>query len=422
MESLMRISTIAVALFWGSTLLAQTPAEKCEAAKKAEAGKYAACRLKAESKLVTSGDMDKYNIAIGKCATKLSDKFDKLEAGGACPSSGDAGAIVAFLASCSDGVSTSTNGGGTLPTCGDGDINVAGEECDGVDVGGRICDSFGFTGGTLACTGACKFDTSLCVTGAGSECGNGVVDGTEECDQSDLRNDTCESLEFAGGTLKCGANCAHDTSDCWNERFSDNADGTVTDHANGLMWEKKVKANNTVDAANLQDADNKYPWGGRCSIAISKICQPNAAAAAACAAGAEFGTGGCSQCGVGEGTCDVTGGSPTVWQWLLSLNAASFGGHADWRIPRADELAALVDRSVYDPSVSSPFAGASCGAACGDVTSPACSCTSGDFYWTATSYADSPDSLRWVVEFYAGETTGATARNAYFVRAVRDSD
>lgn len=51
-------------------------------------------------------------------------------------------------------------GGGS--TCGDDVLNVAGEHCDGTDLGGAECSTLGFGGGTLACTSACTFDASGC--------------------------------------------------------------------------------------------------------------------------------------------------------------------------------------------------------------------------------------------------------------------
>jgi len=44
-----------------------TPEQQCQAAKNKTAGKYAACRQKAESKLATSGDAVEYNDALTKC-------------------------------------------------------------------------------------------------------------------------------------------------------------------------------------------------------------------------------------------------------------------------------------------------------------------------------------------------------------------
>jgi len=51
-----------------------------------------------------------------------------------------------------------------VPTvCGDG-IKEGTEECDGKDLGGTTCESLGFTGGDLSCTASCTFDTSVCTT------------------------------------------------------------------------------------------------------------------------------------------------------------------------------------------------------------------------------------------------------------------
>ncbi|MCK5656150.1 MAG: hypothetical protein KAI03_07660, partial [Candidatus Aureabacteria bacterium] len=52
----------------------------------------------------------------------------------------------------------------TLAVCPDGSIDGA-EQCDPPDFGGDNCDSVvgGTDGGTLACDGACNFDTSCCV-------------------------------------------------------------------------------------------------------------------------------------------------------------------------------------------------------------------------------------------------------------------
>jgi hypothetical protein len=57
---------------------------------------------------------------------------------------------------------------GLAPFCGDGSINLPGEQCDGADLGGQTCFSQGFDSGTLACTGTCQFDTTGC---EGSSCG-----------------------------------------------------------------------------------------------------------------------------------------------------------------------------------------------------------------------------------------------------------
>lgn len=45
-------------------------------------------------------------------------------------------------------------------------------------------------------------------------CGNTVAEPDEDCDSSDFRSETCESLGFGQGTLKCHPLCRWDTSEC----------------------------------------------------------------------------------------------------------------------------------------------------------------------------------------------------------------
>jgi hypothetical protein len=40
------------------------------------------------------------------------------------------------------------------------------------------------------------------------------------------------------------------------QRFTDNGDGTVTDHQTGLMWEKKTP----TGSGSVHDVNNKYTW------------------------------------------------------------------------------------------------------------------------------------------------------------------
>jgi len=61
----------------------------------------------------------------------------------------------------------------------------------------------------------------------------------------------------------------------------DNGDGTITDPATGLMWEKKD------DGEGIHDVGNTYTRAGCCDGDCTydppyQFCQPNAAAAAAC--------------------------------------------------------------------------------------------------------------------------------------------
>ncbi|MEK7584493.1 MAG: DUF4215 domain-containing protein, partial [Patescibacteria group bacterium] len=118
--------------------------------------------------------------------------------------------------------STGTSSGGTSTTtsqCGNG-IQNTGEQCDNVDFGGASCQTFGFTDGTLRCSGQCTFDTSDCVTNTTTGptvlpvCGNNIIEGTENCDGKDLGGRACSSFGFTDGTVVCTSVCRFDTGQC----------------------------------------------------------------------------------------------------------------------------------------------------------------------------------------------------------------
>ena len=95
------------------------------------------------------------------------------------------------------------------PVCGDGAINGT-EQCDGAALNGHTCQSRNYDGGTLACTASCALDT----TGCTFICGNGIIRGDEECDGSNLRGYRCAHLGFDAGMLGCTTGCAFDFSGC----------------------------------------------------------------------------------------------------------------------------------------------------------------------------------------------------------------
>jgi hypothetical protein len=108
-----------------------------------------------------------------------------------------------------------------------------------------------------------------------------------------------------------------------------------------------------------------------------------------------------------------------VWTWVVALNAAGFAGHSDWRVPKRRELEEILDLAVFAPAVGAAFQGASCGGACTDLTDPDCGCTKSFYYWSASTFAESPGSA-WIVDFYNGDDLGVgrTFVNGY-ARAVR---
>jgi hypothetical protein len=108
-------------------------------------------------------------------------------------------------------------------------------------------------------------------------------------------------------------------------RFLDHIDGTVTDRLTGLMWTK-----------NADPADNTYDWF-RSLDAVSQ------------------------------------------------LNANKYCGYHDWRLPNVNELATLIDRSIYAPALprNHPFSNIKV------------------WYWTSTTTADYSNHA-WRIYFFLG--------------------
>jgi hypothetical protein len=102
--------------------------------------------------------------------------------------------------------------------CGDG-VKDDGEMCDRYDFGGVTCSALlaGSTG-ILRCTNECKVDMTSCLAPAPpSKCGNGIREGNEACDGTDLGGVTCQALGMGGpyGVLKCNPRCTFDTLMCF---------------------------------------------------------------------------------------------------------------------------------------------------------------------------------------------------------------
>ena len=116
--------------------------------------------------------------------------------------------------------------------CGNG-LREYGEECDGADLGGRSCEDYGFSTGSLRCTDACTIETAACEGGPAPFCGDGIRQPDEFCDGGDLHEVTCVSYGFDFGELACTEFCQFDTSDCENTVIPDPVCG------NGLSEENE---------------------------------------------------------------------------------------------------------------------------------------------------------------------------------------
>jgi hypothetical protein len=249
----------ASALMLGTTALAQTSAEKCAASKNLASGKYGMCRQKAEKQLLLTGDATKYAGALVLCDQKYSSKWQGTEARfpGMCPTIGDEMAVHTFITEHSVTLATALSGAG-LPRCGDGTINVAGEQCDGSDLGGASCASLGYPGGTLACAN-CLFDTSSC-TGP-------CMPGSQP---PPLRTGQTTCYDTGGASIPCaGSGQDGELVNGATRSFTDNGNGTFTDDTTGLMWEK------LSDDGSIHDWDTLYSWDEAFAVKIAGLNSAN---------------------------------------------------------------------------------------------------------------------------------------------------
>jgi len=142
-------------------------------------------------------------------------------------------------------------------TCGDGFLD-GDDECDGDDLGGMECaDLEEYVSGELACTETCAFDTTGCET-----CGNGVIHGDDECDGDDLGGMTCDDFYgLEGGTLSCNADCTFNTDDCEIDTDPEitvdltPTTGTLIDSVDDPYWATKgyrITPSSTVDLVGFE--------------------------------------------------------------------------------------------------------------------------------------------------------------------------
>jgi hypothetical protein len=150
--------------------------------------------------------------------------------------------------------------------------------------------------------------------------------------------------------------------------FADNGDGTVTDTATGLMWEKKD------DLGGIHDVDNLYSWSATGSV-------PD-------------GTAFTAFLGTLNGNLSYDG----------STVSGCFANHCDWRLPSIAELETILLEPF--PCRTSP---------CAD---PALGPTQPGSYWSGTTNGSGPNG-GWYVYFVDGTRVLGPKLNALFVRAVR---
>jgi len=103
-----------------------------------------------------------------------------------------------------DSGETNTNCPADCPLCDNDGVKDPTEDCDGSALGGQICATKGFSGGTLTCTASCTFDTTNCYT-----CGNTVCESAKGETAANCPAD-CKCGDGTCGTGETAANCPAD--------------------------------------------------------------------------------------------------------------------------------------------------------------------------------------------------------------------
>ncbi|MBN2722939.1 MAG: SUMF1/EgtB/PvdO family nonheme iron enzyme [Deltaproteobacteria bacterium] len=147
--------------------------------------------------------------------------------------------------SCDD--STSIN------NCGNGIVDI-GEECDMDSFPyGSECTNFGYISGNAQCTSDCRVDVNPCIPSG--QCGNGVIQGDEECDGDDIGTATCESEGYISGNLGCKNDCTFDTSTCTLNYTSPNI-GTLIYVPGGAFQRDTITSNiSTVSSFRISQTE-----------------------------------------------------------------------------------------------------------------------------------------------------------------------
>ena len=167
------------------------------------------------------------------------------------------------------------------------------------------------------------------------------------------------------------------------QRFTDNRDGTVTDHQTGLMREKKTPAG----SGGVHDVNNTYTWCNGSGLTCT------------------------NRSNLADGTAFTV--------FLATLNNGAmephspitgcFANHCDWRMPSIVELESIFDRDRADYCRKGITGSLPCIDPAFEPTQPK--------YWSATTIAGNSIYV-WGVNFGNGGN-GADKPSGASVRAVR---
>ena len=174
-------------------------------------------------------------------------------------------------------------------SCGDGQVS-GNEQCDQNDLDGQNCNSLGFSGGTLACSDFCTFDTSACCTDNTSyqcfggdvywydSCGN-LGEKKQECGLGDCLNldantAQCEQCECNAGACCDGCNYYDANHVCQQDAQSEYACPWGTDPGDdvGLHTRDRYCSGSSSSCNGSYGAWSNWAVADACSL--DEVCAP----------------------------------------------------------------------------------------------------------------------------------------------------
>lgn len=229
----------------------------------------------------------------------------------------------------------------------------------------------------------CADDLAECL--AQPVCGNGLIEGGEECEENELDGASCGILGFAGGSLRCSAGCLLDSSGCYAERF-DTSGPTIIDHETGLEWEKKDPGNGIQNITNPHDADNLYTWADFLSVPNGSVFD-------------DFLVRLNSPIGAGAS-------APNGDQMEIGATATGcYANHCDWRLPTLEDLRTIL-QGVFPNCNASP------------CIHPEFDPGVEGYYWTISSVSQNTNNA-WRVDMSDGGIAAHVKTQSSLARAVR---
>ena len=371
-----RLSTIVPPIVFGVVLLGfvpfadaqvtSLPNNKCLEGKIKNVGGSLAARTGCFSKEASSG------FANPSCHQKARDRFaavfSKLEMKYAttmppCLTFGDQGAFETALTDYAASIRIAT--GMATGKCDAAKIKCVGKYVAAVTTCARKA------AGTIS-----MIDTSC----TGKAAGN-LTNGAMGCLDKAALNADCTNAGSQAGVLQGAADqFIQDAllALASDHRYIDNGDGTVTDSATWLMWEKKTTAvGSGVNYADPHDVDNTYTWN------VSGTPYPP------------------------DGTAFT--------DFLFRLNTEPcFAGHCDWRLPSEEgQDSPFTGAKELESILLAPYP---CGTS--PCIDPIFGPTVAGSYWSATTDATDPNSA-WLVNFADGLVGNSDKGFNHYVRAVR---